>query len=136
MISVFVDTAPLIYLLEGVPALRNEVNRQIKAWIEDDAHIVTSVVSLMELLVHPKRSADSHLENRYRSLLRGILSAPYLGIDEQAACLAATYRSTHGIRALDSLQLAVAATAGCGIFYTNDKVLRRVGDIKVVLVKP
>lgn len=135
MVSVFVDTSPLIYLVEGSTAHRNKVNHQFRAWIEDDAYIVTSVISFMELLVHPKRSSDSRLENKYRNMLKSILSAPYLNVDEQAACLAAEFRSSYGFRALDSLQLAVASISGCGVFYTNDKELRRMRNIEVILVE-
>ena len=50
---------------------------------------------------------------------------------ETAAQIRAKYS---GIKAMDALQLASAITSGCDVFLTNDKQLRQVNEIQVLLV--
>ena len=51
-------------------------------------------------------------------------------IAEQAAILRAQY----GLRTPDALQVAAAKTANCQVFLTNDKALKRVEDVKVLVL--
>ena len=56
-------------------------------------------------------------------------------IDEKIAVTAAKIRAKYsGIKTPDSLQLASAIESGCSLFLTNDKQLRQVEEIKILLV--
>ena len=69
MKHVFLDTSPLIYLAEGSPEYRDHVLQQLTRWIENDVLLGTSTLTLLELLVGPKKENNLRLERQYRSLL-------------------------------------------------------------------
>ena len=82
--------------------------------------VVTSTVTLVEVLVQPMRRRNDVLVARYRSLLlttRNLtIRALSPGIAEEAARLRAAYT----LRTPDAVQLATALSAGAAIFHTND----------------
>ncbi|RKX47463.1 MAG: hypothetical protein DRP64_00905 [Verrucomicrobia bacterium] len=132
--SVFIDTAPFIYLVEDVPSRSDLVDAQIQKWIDADQDLVTSCVTLMELLVQPNRNRDRRLENQYRLYVERLLAFPPLPIDERIAEKAAEIRAIYGFKAPDALQLAAAISVGADVFYTNDKQLQQFDGLDVLLV--
>jgi predicted nucleic acid-binding protein len=136
MPRVFLDTGPLIYLAEGAPPRMNRVRDQLAQWIRADAFIGTSTLTLLELLVVPKRKQDVRAERKYRALLAAFLSEPTAALDENAAALGAEYRAALNLRTPDAIQLATAVSRGYDVFYTNNRRLQRCGDIEILLVEP
>ena len=131
---VFCDSAPLIYLVEDVASRGGLVAVQVQKWIDGGVDLASSCMTLMELLVQPKRNGDWRLENQYRLYLERILALPPLVLDERVAELAAGIRADHGFKTPDAFQLAAAMSVGADIFYTNDKQLQRFTDLEVMLV--
>lgn len=134
MPRVFIDSAPLIYLVEGQIEITEKVELQLVDWLDAGADLYSSVITLAELLVAPERNNNQSLANKYHALFREILSGPLLTIDEQTAETAAQFRGRWGIRLPDALQLAAAVVSGCDIFYTNDKQLSKVDCLDVVVM--
>ena len=134
MLKIFIDTAPLIYLFEGQESLCAPVRRQLDDWLVAGAELATSVITVMELLVHPIRRGDTALEYRYRAGLADLMTEPFFPVDETVAALAARYRALHGCRPADALQLAAAVIRRCDIFYTNDLRLPVIAGIQIVPV--
>jgi hypothetical protein len=65
------DTAPLIYFIEENPAYMPLVRPFFEA-ADRGFQIVTSILTLTEVLVHPLRRVDPRLADQYRRiLLRG-----------------------------------------------------------------
>jgi predicted nucleic acid-binding protein len=58
-----------------------------------------------------------------------------LSIDREIAERAAHIRATYNIRIPDALQLGAALSAGCEAFLTNDHDLRRVTDLRVLVLE-
>jgi predicted nucleic acid-binding protein len=134
MRKVFLDTSPLIYLLEGEPALRARVSGQLAAWVQSGVWLESSVLTLAELLVGPGKAGDVRLARRYRAAVHELLGTPLLAVDEAVAVYGAELRAHLGLRLPDALQLSAAVLAGCDVFYTNDARLRPVGGLEIVLV--
>lgn len=134
MRRVFLDTAPLIYLAEGDAARRERVLQQLTQWIETGATLGTSTLTLLELLVVPKREKKPGLERKYRALLHTFLSAPPVELSAEIADRAAGYRATLQLRTPDAIQVASAVQMGFDVIYTNDLRLRRCEDIDFVFV--
>ena len=132
--SVYIDTAPFIYIVEGKPSLADAVDLQIQKWIDSDEDLLTSCMTLMELLVHPKRMKNRRLEAQYRLFLERLLAFPPFPITERVADQAATIRAEYGFKAPDALQLATALVAGADVFYTNDKQLKQFSELNILLV--
>ena len=95
---------------------------------------VTSPITVEEYSVY-------HLKNRkfeYIYVFRAFLEDMefvFNNVDFDTAFLAAQLRAKYqAIKAMDALQLASAIQSHCDVFLTNDKQLRQVQEIKVLLV--
>ena len=132
MNRIFIDTAPLIYLTETNGVFYSKTFSQLQNWIQNENALLTSVLTLTELLIHPIKTNNIVLENSYKYLLRSTLSEPLIAIDEQTSIKAAYYRAKYNLKTPDALQIAAAVTHACNIFFTNDKKLKKIPDIKVI----
>ena len=131
-----IDTAPLIYFVERHPtylALVREIIRRV------DLGILTgysSVVTLTEVLTQPRQAGNAALEREYRDLLLHSRNFTLLPLDVDTADRAAELRAKYRLRTPDALHIATALNAGCEAFLTNDGRLKRVGDLRVLVLDP
>ena len=125
MSRIFLDTNFFIYLIQGTgpQSVRTKYLRSAFSLRRDE--ILTSVMTLGELLVQPMRVGDRVLVERYKMILRspGITVLPFL---ENAAEAFARIRRDKKIKQPDAIQLATAAIVGCDLFLTNDERLMSV----------
>ncbi len=63
------DTAPLIYFIEENPAYLKTVRQFFEAMDQGEFSVVTSIVTLLKVLVHPFRRGDTTLAQQYRDIL-------------------------------------------------------------------
>ena len=122
MSRVFWDTNLFVYLVEG-----HGRGRQVKAlrqrMMEREDELLTSALTLGEVLVKPMESGDQELRRRYeRVIMTGATIVPF---DVRAAPRFAEIRQDRSIRAPDAIQLACASMAGVDLFITNDGRLSR-----------
>jgi len=128
------DTPPIIYFIESHPVYdiaATEVFGRIEA---GSITGVTSVISMTEVLIHPLRRSDARLYEKYRELLVSTQHLELVSIGPAIAEGAAVLRSHHGLRVPDALQLASAIESDCQAFLTNDTALRRVDDIRIIIL--
>jgi len=122
MSRIFLDTNFFIYLIEGSSPRATRAKQLLQAFSARKDEVLTSVMSLGEVLVGPMRQGDFTLAQRYRQIFRGrgVVVLPFL---EPAAEAFARIRIDGRIKAPDAIQLATAGTAGCDLFLTNDERL-------------
>lgn len=131
--KIFLDTAPVIYHIEGAlryQPLTDLIFQRIKS---GSLEAVTSTITLAECLVHPYRHGDLSLAQKFRQVITNASHTRYLGIDvvaEQAAELRARYN----LSLTDAFQIALAISANCEAFLTNDIMLKRVSEITIVIL--
>lgn len=125
MSRIFLDTNFFIYLIENTGHRAVRTKYLLNAFSTRRDEILTSVMTLGELLVQPMRAGDQMLVQRYRQILRapGITVLPFV---EGAAEAFARIRMEKSIKPPDAIQLATASIAGCDLFLTNDERLTRV----------
>ncbi len=63
------DTTPLIYFIEENPAYLKVVDPFFEAVALGEITVITSVIALLEVLVHPIRNAGTKLAQKYRDIL-------------------------------------------------------------------
>ncbi|MEG4087320.1 hypothetical protein [Microcoleus sp. POL10_C6] len=63
------DTAPLIYFMEQNPKYLEMMLLFFRSFNRGDFRIVTSTVTLVEVLVHPLRQKNTALAQEYREIL-------------------------------------------------------------------
>lgn len=129
-----IDTAPVIYLVERHPVHGPVVREIVARAVAGDIALVTSVLTLTEVLTQPLRLGASEIAAAYCDVLLQSPDLIMVPIDEGIAQEAARLRAVHRLRTPDALQLAAARATGCAAFLTNDASLSRVDEIRVILV--
>lgn len=122
----FWDTNVFIYLIEQRPRdLADIAARARERVTRDGDQLVTSALTLGEVLVQPLRAGKSELATRYATMLgRGCLILPF---DEGAARRYGEIRAEFpAVRPPDAVQLACAAQQGTAVFVTNDARLEKI----------
>ena len=122
MSRVFWDTNLFVYLVEG-HGRAAQVLELRRRMIEREDELLTSALTLGEVLVKPSEAGDRELRQRYeRAITTGATVLPF---DAAAAPRFAEIRRDRAIRAPDAIQLACASAAGVDLFVTNDDRLSR-----------
>lgn len=91
------DTTPLIYFIEENPTYLDMVHPFFEAMDRGEFSVVTSIVTLLEVLVHPFRRGDTRLAQQYRDILlhADSLTTIFLSQDNHRGGRAAKSRSQH-----------------------------------------
>lgn len=133
MSRVFWDTNIFIYLFEGSGrSLAQSKALRDKMLIRGD-ELLTSAMTLGEILVKPAQLGDNKAASYYENLLKA--TARLLPFEEKSAVVYARIRTDRSIRAPDAIQLACAASVGVDLFITNDARLqgKRVPGIQFIV---
>jgi predicted nucleic acid-binding protein len=119
MSRIFFDTNLFIYMLEEAGERAARVRRILERMSERQDELLTSTLTLAEVLVKPLAAGDHALAERYEKLL----STPgisVLSFDRASARIYAQLRQDKTLKAPDAIQLSCAAAARCDLFITND----------------
>jgi len=122
MSRIFWDTNLFIYLFEEYGELSLRVQDLRRKMLQRGDQLLTSALTLGELLVKPTEKGAMGLCKGYEEALSR--TAILLPFDVKAAPHYARLRCDRGIRAPDAIQLACAGAAGVDLFITNDERLR------------
>jgi predicted nucleic acid-binding protein len=119
---VFWDTNLFIYLIEGAGERAEAVLRLRERMLARNDRLITSTLTLGEVLVKPAETNDPELADKYeQALTKG---ATIVTFDVKAARILASIRQDRTIRPPDAIQLVCAAQAKVDLFITNDDRLR------------
>jgi predicted nucleic acid-binding protein len=134
--AVFWDTNLFIYLIEQTPGLHDMVVALRQQMLANGDTLVTSALTLGEVLTKPLRDGRTDLADRYRQLLTAG-AVVIVAFDADVAERYARIRAKYNVKAPDALQLACAASFGVTVFYTNDhrlddKVVEGIGGIRAL----
>ena len=129
------DTAPLIYYIEENPKYLPVVRPFFEALDRGEFRIVTSTITLLEVLVHPVRQNNHQLVRQYRSILTNVAGVEMLSLDANLSEHAAQLRGEYNIRTPDAIQMATAIHAGATCFLTNDVALPEISNMRMLLVE-
>jgi len=122
MSRIFWDTNLFIYLFEGISPLGKRVRKLRQGMLERGDQLLTSTLTLGEVLVKPLEQGEQGLVDRYEDAITR--TSVMIPLDVKAARIYAALRSDRSLRAPDAIQLACAAAAGVDLFITNDARLQ------------
>jgi len=124
--SVFWDTNLFIYLIEERPReLHESVVRAREQMVSRGDELVTSALTLGEIMVQPIRAGKAEMAQRYADLISA--GAVIVALDAAAARKYGEIRARfQSVKPPDAVQLACAASHGVSLFLTNDRRLERV----------
>jgi predicted nucleic acid-binding protein len=132
--KVFLDTSLFIYLLEDNPVYCDKVINFIEYCLQHEISFSTSTITHMEFCVRPYEIGRNDVIKDFEELLidLGITPQPIsLPVADTAAKLRAKYK---WLRAMDALQLATGICSDCDAILTNDKRIKEVEEIPIILI--
>jgi len=129
-----VDSVAFIYFIEEEPRFLSPVEALFQETAAGRCQLVTSALTLLEVLVVPYRDGDSALAERYEALLTRSRGLHMVGISTGQLRAAAQLRAVTGMKTPDALQVAAALSEGCRIFITNDRRIPTIPDLRVLQI--
>jgi uncharacterized protein len=131
-VRVYLDTAPVISLVEEVPNYAELVDRRVSV---ADVIQVASDLTRMECRVKPLREGNTALLHDYDDYFAEVVEE--LVVLSRAVIDRATdMRARYGFRTPDAIHLAAAVVSGCDVFLTNDYRLNRFPDVAMDVIQP
>ncbi len=126
------DTAVFIYFIEEHDLYLPIIEPLFAEVADGEREIVTSALTLLEVMVVPFRVGDAALAARYEALLTRSRGLHLVDIDRDQLRAAAQLRARYGVRTPDALQLAAALQERCSAFITNDRRLPALPGLRIV----
>ncbi|MFN8474421.1 MAG: type II toxin-antitoxin system VapC family toxin [Anaerolineae bacterium] len=131
---IFLDTAPVIYYVEGHPSYAARTDVIFERLDRGEFRAVTSPITLAECLIIPYRANLLNLVDDFIDLIVDGSSTTFVSIDQSVGHRAAELRARYNLSLTDALQIATALGAGCEALLTNDSALRRVDELRVLVL--
>lgn len=129
------DIAPLIYFTEENPSYLALVAPFFQATDRGEFSVVTSIMTLLEVLVGPVRAGDEQLAQRYRNFLLDSENLTPILLTREIAEEAARLRAFYNIRTPDAIQMATAIVGKASFFLTNDAKLPSLPNLQVLVLE-
>jgi predicted nucleic acid-binding protein len=130
--SIAVDTAVFIYFIEEHPRYLPLIAPLFEEADAGKRTLVTSAITLLEVLVVPYRAGDARLAKRYESLLTQSRGVRLAEVSRDQLRAAAQLRAATGVKTPDALQIVSALSAGCRALVTNNRDLPAVPGLPIV----
>jgi predicted nucleic acid-binding protein len=127
-----VDTVSFVYFIEEHPKFLPMILPLFREADEGKRSLVTSSLTLMEVLVVPYRAGNRALAQRYEALLTRGRGIRLIDLSHDQLRAAAQLRGATGVKTPDALQLVAAISAGCSTFLTNDRRLPAIPGLRIV----
>jgi predicted nucleic acid-binding protein len=128
------DSAPLIYFIEQNPTYLEMARFFFRAADRGEFKIVTSVITIVEVLVYPFRQGNAELVRQYRNILFNEEVLTTIDIDSNIAESAAQLRASYNLQTPDAIQMAAAIAGGASFFFTNDARLPSLPNLQVLVL--
>jgi len=135
--KIALDSSALIYFVEGNTRYLELVNEIFNLLNDGRIRGFTSMITLTEVLVYPFENNLEKLQNVYLNLLLATDAFQTLEVQKEISVSAAKLRAKYKVKNIktpDAIQIATAIYAGCDAFISNDKRLKQVTEIEVLIL--
>jgi len=130
----FLDTAPVIYYVEAHPLYLPKIEKLFEYIDKGLVTAVTSPITLSECLILPYRLNSPEFAEKFSRLIISGNNTLFMPIDDSMAKQSAKLRVRYNLSLTDAMQFAVALAAECEAFLTNDIALKRVQELKILVI--
>ncbi len=131
---VYLDANAFIYYGEQYPALAGRLNRVFRSAEAGQVTIVTSDLTLLEVLVRPIQAANVALVRAYEELLTPRVELERIAIGVDVLRRAAELRAALGLRTPDAIHVATAGLSGCISILSEDHRLKVPAELAIVRI--
>ena len=134
--TIFIDTAPIIYYIEAHPQF-GPLSKEVVNFFQSERLIAfSSVITLAEVLPKPIQTGDEKLAMKFADFLKNGKNLSLIEISSSVAEKAGRMRGQYpDLRAIDALQISAAIEIGVDAFITNDKKLKQIKEMNVLVLK-
>jgi len=134
--TLFIDTAPIIYYIEAHPRYGPLIINAVNSFEKEKIKVYTSVITLTEVISKPIEKGDKKLVKEFIDFLRHgknlNLTDINVNVAEKAGLLKGNYSD---LKTIDAIQISSAIEIGSDAFLTNDKRLKKIKEIKVMVLE-
>lgn len=132
---VYCDASIFIYTLESHPIYKPLLIPLWQGVTDGRIEVVTSEMSMMEVLVRPFKTKDVALQGIYLSFLNSTSNVRLSEVTLSVLILAANISALQQVRSPDSIHLATAQLQQANYFLTNDMRLRAKSKISTIVLE-
>ncbi len=132
--KIYLDANCFIYSVERIDPYREILDTLWQAVSGGQIMVITSELTLLEVLVKPLKVGDITTATIFRTVLRHFPDVYMLPISQNILEESARLRATIGLKTPDALHVATAILSDCVLFLTNDYAFRRVSELNVVVL--
>jgi len=134
--TIFIDTAPIIYYIEAHSQFGPLAKEVVNSFQSGKLSAFSSVITLTEVLSKPLEAGDEKLASKFADFLKHGKNFSLIEISTRIAERAGRLRGQYSdIRTVDAIQISTAIDVGADVFLTNDKKLKQIKEIKVMVLK-
>jgi predicted nucleic acid-binding protein len=126
---ILLDSAPVIYFLEGHPRFASYFAPLFEAHDAGAIRFAVTTITVCEVLTGPMKSQDDGLVRRYRAVFD---SWRIVGLDVGIAESAARLRTSLRLKLPDAIQVASALAIDADALVTHDRDFSRVRSLRVI----
>lgn len=131
---VYLDTNAIIGAIEGDDSLRASIWALFAVDRGNVDSLVTSELTIAEVLVKPLQLGQDTIVTTYLELLRSGDRMSVVPVDRDVLILAARWRKDRSVKLPDAIHLATAERANCQVVLTSDDRLARASGLRQVAV--
>jgi len=124
-----IDSAPIIYMLEGRAKLADRFRPLFAAHAEGRLRFAVTTITVAEVMTGPLQAGDEELAQRYRAVLQ---SWQVVDLNLQIAETAARLRATLRLKLPDAVQAASAVAISADALVTHDRDFSRLASLRVM----
>jgi predicted nucleic acid-binding protein len=128
-VLLLVDSAPVIYFLEGHPKYGPHFRPLFEAHAAGRVRFAITTITVCEVLTGPFRAGDEETARRYRAVLD---SWQLVELDADIAESAARLRTSLRLKLADSVQVASALAINAAALVTHDRDFSRLKSLRVI----
>jgi predicted nucleic acid-binding protein len=126
---VLVDSAPVIYFLEGHPKFGPRFKPLFEAHGTGRLRFAVTTITVAEVLGGPLQAGDDALARRYRAILE---SWQPIALDVDIAESAARLRASLRLNLADAVQAVSALAINAAALVTHDRDFSRVRSLRII----
>lgn len=124
-----VDSAPIIYTLEGHGRLAARFARMFERHAAGELVLAVTTITIAEVLTGPLRAGEEALARRYRAVLD---AWQVVDLTSDIAESAARLRGKYGLKLPDAIQAASALAINADALVTHDRDFASVRGLRVL----
>jgi len=126
---VLIDSAPIIYFLDGHPTFGPRFRPLFEAHGAGRLRFAITTITIAEVLAGPLQAADDALARRYRAILE---SWQPIALDADIAESAARLWASLRLKLADAIQAASALAINAAALATHDRDFSRVHALRII----